>query len=104
MKLVAAFAIALAVLLPLNHADARPEARDTNKYKVVINHEEQYSIWVVDQDPPRGWKPTGFVGTREQALDYIEEVWTDMRPLSQRRELALKLYRELRQQQGLRKD
>jgi len=41
------------------------------KYRVVINHEEQYSIWVADQELPRGWKATGFVGGKNEALDYI---------------------------------
>ena len=69
------------------------------KFRVVINHEEQYSIWVADQELPRGWKATGFVGSKEKSLQYIEEVWTDMRPLSVRREIALKLYRELKQKE-----
>jgi MbtH protein len=51
-------------------------------YKVVINHEEQYSIWPVDRESPRGWKDTRTSGSRQECLDYIEEVWTDMRPLS----------------------
>ena len=63
------------------------------KYHVVINHEEQYSIWEVERDVPKGWKAIGFVGSQEEALGYIEEVWTDMRPLS-RRKMALKLYEE----------
>ena len=63
------------------------------KYHVVINHEEQYSIWEVEREVPKGWKAIGFVGSKEEALGYIEEVWTDMRPLS-RRKMALKLYQE----------
>lgn len=64
------------------------------RYAVVINHEEQYSIWPADRGtPPRGWRTTGFVGTRQSALAHIEEVWTDMRPTVLRRnvdELARK--------------
>ena len=55
---------------------------DGRRYKVVINHEEQYSIWFADREIPLGWKPVGFQGARKVCLDYIEEVWTDMRPLS----------------------
>lgn len=53
-------------------------------YQVVINHEEQYSILPINENIPRGWKAVGKEGTREQLLDYIEEVWTDMRPLNVR--------------------
>ncbi|MDH3404607.1 MAG: MbtH family protein [Acidobacteriota bacterium] len=53
-----------------------------SRFKVVINHEEQYSIWPLDRENPRGWKDVGKSGTEQQCLDYIEEVWTDMRPLS----------------------
>jgi MbtH protein len=49
---------------------------------VVINHEEQYSIWPADKDLPRNWKSTGVKGDRERCMRYyIEEVWTDMRPI-----------------------
>ncbi|MEM7359161.1 MAG: MbtH family NRPS accessory protein [Pseudomonadota bacterium] len=58
-----------------------------NIYAVVINHEEQYSIWPVEREVPPGWKTVGKSGTRQECLDYIEEVWTDMRPLSLRRHL-----------------
>ena len=54
---------------------------DTTIYKVVINHEEQYSIWPADRENPLGWKEVGKVGEKQACLDHIEEVWTDMRPL-----------------------
>ena len=63
---------------------------DDRRYKVVINHEEQYSIWPFDRDNPAGWKEAGFAGTRKECLDYIEEVWTDMRPLSLRKKMEEK--------------
>lgn len=53
-------------------------------YQVVINHEEQYAIWFADRELPKGWKAVGFKGGKEKCLDYIEEVWTDMRPISLR--------------------
>ena len=49
---------------------------------VVINHEEQYSIWPADKELPRDWKSIGVKGDRERCMLYfIEEVWTDMRPM-----------------------
>lgn len=54
-------------------------------YKVVINHEEQYSIWPAHRENPLGWKDVGPVGTKDECLQYIEKNWTDMRPLSLRR-------------------
>ncbi|MEM7759325.1 MAG: MbtH family NRPS accessory protein [Cyanobacteria bacterium P01_A01_bin.40] len=57
-------------------------------YKVVVNHEEQYSIWLDDQEIPPGWKGTGKSGLKQECLDYIEEVWTDLRPLSLRQKMA----------------
>ena len=60
---------------------------DDRRYKVVINHEEQYSIWPADRENPAGWKDVGKEGTKKECLDYIEEVWTDMRPLSLRKKM-----------------
>ncbi len=58
-----------------------------DRYKVVINHEEQYSIWPEGRDSPAGWKEEGKIGTKQECLDHIEEVWTDMRPLSLRKKM-----------------
>ena len=58
------------------------DAPDT--YLVVVNDEEQYSVWWEDQEPPAGWRATGFRGTRQECLDHIAEEWTDMRPASLR--------------------
>jgi MbtH protein len=59
-------------------------AEDTRRYIVVINHEEQYSIWFDGRSIPDGWRASGFAGTRAECLAHIDEVWTDMRPLSVR--------------------
>lgn len=64
--------------------DERP---DSTRYKVVVNHEEQYSIWSTDRDNPLGWRDEGKQGTKEECLAHIKEVWTDMRPLSVRRQM-----------------
>jgi uncharacterized protein YbdZ (MbtH family) len=64
-----------------------PDREDTTIYKVVINHEEQYSIWPSDRENPLGWKDVGKVGNKAEVLAYINEVWTDMRPLSLRRKM-----------------
>ncbi len=53
-------------------------------HMVVINLEEQYSIWPVDRPVPAGWREEGKQGLKNECLDYIEQVWTDMRPLSVR--------------------
>jgi MbtH protein len=60
------------------------ETEDTRRYKVVVNHEEQYSIWFAEREPPLGWKEVGKSGPKAECLAYIKEVWTDMRPLSLR--------------------
>lgn len=51
-------------------------------FAVVVNHEEQYSVWPVDRPVPAGWREEGFTGTRDGCLAHVDEVWTDMRPLS----------------------
>ena len=61
------------------------EQPDTTIYKVVINHEEQYSLWPTYRENPYGWRDIGKEGSREECLAYIQEVWTDMRPLSIRK-------------------
>ena len=58
-------------------------------YAVVANHEEQYSIWPIGLPVPIGWHESGKSGTKDECLNYIEEVWIDMRPLSLRRKLGL---------------
>jgi len=57
---------------------------DQTAYKVVVNHEEQYSIWPAERANPLGWADAGKSGTKDECLGYIREVWTDMRPLSLR--------------------
>ena len=58
------------------------------QYKVVVNHEEQYSIWPLRRELPPGWKPAGKSGSKSECLSWIQEVWTDMRPLSLRRHMG----------------
>ena len=67
---------------------AREDAEDTSIYQVVINHEEQYSIWPADREPPLGWQEVGKQGLKAECLAYIKDVWTDMRPLSLRQKMA----------------
>lgn len=61
------------------------EEEDTRTYTVVVNHEEQYSIWIADRELPNGWRAVGKTGPKAECLKYIGEVWTDMRPLSLRK-------------------
>ncbi|HNP27634.1 MAG: MbtH family NRPS accessory protein [Nitrospira sp.] len=63
------------------------EEEDLTTYKVVVNHEEQYSIWPVDRENPLGWRDSGPSGPKAECLAYIKEVWTDMRPLSLRKHM-----------------
>ena len=58
--------------------------QDTTVYTVVVNHEEQYSIWPADRELPLGWSAAGKQGSKAECLAYIESVWTDMRPKSLR--------------------
>jgi MbtH protein len=66
---------------------SRNDEADKRVYKVVVNHEEQYSIWPVDRDNPLGWRDAGKSGSKAECLAYIKEVWTDMRPLSLRKKM-----------------
>jgi MbtH protein len=56
-------------------------------FKVVVNHEEQYSIWMADRELPLGWREAGFSGVKDECLAYVEKIWTDMRPLSLRTQM-----------------
>ena len=64
-----------------------PDREDTMIYKVVVNHEEQYSIWPEYKENPLGWRDVGKAGHKDECLAYIKEVWTDMRPLSLRKKM-----------------
>jgi len=63
------------------------DEEDNTTYKVIINHEEQYSIWPADREDPLGWRDVGKSGSKQECLAYIQEVWTDMRPLSLRKKM-----------------
>ncbi|MFF5025542.1 MbtH family protein [Streptomyces collinus] len=63
------------------------EAADTRSYLVVLNDEEQYSIWLADRELPLGWRAEGTRGSRAECLAHIGTVWTDMRPLSLRQRM-----------------
>jgi len=63
------------------------EREDTTIYRVVVNQDEQYSIWPADREIPLGWNDAGKTGTKAECLAYIQEVWTDMRPLSLRKKM-----------------
>ncbi len=69
---------------------AHEEQEDKTIYNVVINHEEQYSIWPAHRENPLGWKSVGTSGLKPECLAYIKEVWTDMRPKSLRDKMDAK--------------
>lgn len=64
------------------------QQEDTTIYKVVLNDEEQYSIWPADRANPLGWRDGGKTGSKAECLAFIKDVWTDMRPLSLRRQMS----------------
>ncbi len=63
------------------------EEEDTTIYKVVMNHEEQLSLWPADRENAPGWNDVGKIGPKQECLAYVKEVWTDMRPLSLRKKM-----------------
>ena len=63
------------------------EQEDTTIYKVVVNHEEQYSIWPEYREIPPGWKDAGQTGTKQECLTFIEKIWQDTRPMGLRRQM-----------------
>ena len=68
------------------------EAMDTGRaddsFVVVVNHEEQYSVWPANRELPAGWHPEGTRGTRDECLSHIDDIWTDITPKSVRERLA----------------
>jgi MbtH protein len=74
---------------------SREEREDNTIYKVVVNHEEQYSIWPADRENAPGWNDAGKSGPKDECLAWIKEVWTDMRPLSLRKKME-----EMEKQKG----
>ena len=75
------------------------DREDGTIYRVVVNHEEQYSIVPVHRENPLGWNDVGKSGPKEECLAYIKEVWTDMRPLSLRKKME-EMERERQANQG----
>jgi len=63
------------------------DQEDARSWKVVVNQEEQYSIWPAGRENALGWEDDGCNGTKKECLAYIERVWTDMRPLSLRKRM-----------------
>ena len=63
------------------------EIEDRFEYQVLVNHEEQYSLWPTFKEIPKGWRQVGPVGTKAECLAYVEEVWTDITPLSVRKQM-----------------
>ncbi|GHE35608.1 MbtH family protein [Streptomyces vinaceus] len=57
-------------------------------FKVVVNHEEQHSIWPRDREVPPGWSEVGVAGSKDECLAYIRTAWPDITPLSVRRALS----------------
>lgn len=67
---------------------SQDDAEDNTIYTVVVNHEDQYSIWPAGKAMPLGWKEAGKTGLKQECLTHIKEVWSDMRPLSLRQKMS----------------
>lgn len=67
---------------------SQDNADDNTVYTVVVNHEDQYSIWPAEKTIPLGWRDAGKTGLKQECLAYIKDVWTDMRPLSLRQTMS----------------
>ena len=63
------------------------DEEDTRTYIVLINDEEQYSLWLKDKEIPRGWRSVGKVGSKEECSAYVDTMWIDMRPASLRQRM-----------------
>ncbi|WCN83984.1 MbtH family protein [Micromonospora sp. LH3U1] len=59
-----------------------------SRWTVLVNHEEQYGLFPADRPSPGGWRPAGFEGTEEECVAHVDQVWTDLRPVSLRRATA----------------
>ncbi len=64
------------------------DLEDSKVFKVVVNHEKQYSIWPEEKENALGWRDAGKSGVKTECLAFIKEVWTDMRPLSLREQMG----------------
>ena len=80
-------AAALTPITPSDRSAGTNDAEDTTMYNVVINHEEQYSIWPAHKENPAGWTTVGAPCRKSECLARIEEIWTDMRPVSLRKKM-----------------
>lgn len=86
-KLFAGIDSPISIFWRIANMSLNDEKEDTRIYKVVVNDEEQYSIWFSERELPLGWREVGKSGRKEECLSYIKEVWTDMRPLSLRKKM-----------------
>lgn len=66
---------------------SRENTEDRTIYKVVVNQEQQYSVWPADRDNPLGWRDVGQHGFKPECLAYIKQVWIDMKPFSLRNKM-----------------
>ena len=69
---------------------SRDEKEARTIYKVVVNAEDQYSIWPADRENALGWSDAGKTGTKDDCIAYIKEVWTDKRQPAELETAALK--------------
>jgi len=75
------------IMTQVQNSGVAAKQADDDIYTVVINDEEQYSIWPTFRAVPAGWREVGVSGAKDACLAHIEKVWTDMRPASLRRHM-----------------
>jgi MbtH protein len=62
-------------------------ASEAGAYTVLINSEEQYSLWPSKKAVPAGWTCVGVYGSKTECLEHIEKTWLDITPRSVRERL-----------------
>lgn len=74
--------------MPETNSEVNNYTIDGAIFKVLINNEAQYSLWPAGQQVPTGWTEVGFMGSMQECSDYVDQHWTDMRPLSLQKTMA----------------
>ncbi|MFE1407593.1 MbtH family protein [Streptomyces sp. NPDC058770] len=64
-----------------------PFDNEDGSFYVLVNDENQHSLWPTFAEVPKGWSVVFGEGTRQACLAYVEKNWTDMRPASLIREM-----------------
>jgi uncharacterized protein YbdZ (MbtH family) len=63
---------------------SNPFDDEDGRFLVLVNDENQHSLWPTFADVPAGWRKVFGEASRAECLDYVNENWTDLRPQSLR--------------------